>query len=286
MNVGPVHKLLVACSVAVGFLATPSESQAIFHWFGRCCAPRATYLPVAPVQTCAPVCPQSCTQQVCNYVPQTCYRTQMISVPVTAYQPVRSCDPCTGCPVTSYRPVVSYVQRVQRVPYTTYRMVCSTQQVAPAATAVSYTQPAAPGCTSCAPGATITTPAPAITTPAPATTVPQTTVPQTFTPDAATQQPSLRVPSSSSNTVPRTFAEEPTTGTSSYQPPIPDASPAPNYSPQPRLIDPDARTTFRPITTTVAGYQQAPQAYTPSTPQNVHPVYRPMDAGGWVASQR
>jgi len=114
-------KLLIVGVVAGGFLATPSESHAIFHWFGHCCAPRTTYLPPAPAANCG-------TPQVCNYVPVTAYRTQVCNVPVTAYRPITTSNPCTGCPTTTYRPVVTYMQQVRRIPYTTYRLSCPTGQ--------------------------------------------------------------------------------------------------------------------------------------------------------------
>lgn len=63
------------------------------------------------------------TARTACYVPQTSYRTVYRNVPVTSCQTVNSCDPCTGCPVTYYRPVTSYQKTAQLVPYTTYRMV-------------------------------------------------------------------------------------------------------------------------------------------------------------------
>ncbi len=35
----------------------------------------------------------------------TCYRPVTRAVQMTSYQPVTSCDPCSGCPTTTYRPV-------------------------------------------------------------------------------------------------------------------------------------------------------------------------------------
>ena len=58
------------------------------------------------------------------YVPQVSYRANYVSVPVTAYQPVTSCNPC-GAPVTSFVPVTQYRTQVQMVPYTSYRLVYS-----------------------------------------------------------------------------------------------------------------------------------------------------------------
>src|SRR5947207_3009553 len=90
---------LVALGASLAWLAAPSESQAFWDLFHHHAAPATTYLPVAPAPcaTCpAPcaTCPAPCAPQVCNYVPQTCYRTVYVNMPVTAYQPVTSCDPC------------------------------------------------------------------------------------------------------------------------------------------------------------------------------------------------
>ena len=88
----------------------------------------ANYAPVVAAPACAP-----CTQ-TCNYVPQTCYRSVITSVPVTTYRPVSTCDPCTGCPRTVLQPVTAYMQQTQLVPYTSYRPVMSTSCYSPCAT--------------------------------------------------------------------------------------------------------------------------------------------------------
>jgi hypothetical protein len=119
----------LAAAVATAFLALPAESHAIFHWFSNCCGGSTTptygaapsYGAASPADPCcAP--PQV---QTVNYVPQTCYRTQYVSVPVTTYRPVVGRDPCTGCPVTCMQPATSYVQQARLIPYTTYRPVLS-----------------------------------------------------------------------------------------------------------------------------------------------------------------
>ncbi|HVX09643.1 MAG TPA: hypothetical protein VHC22_00440 [Pirellulales bacterium] len=122
---------LFAATVATAFLAVPAESHAIFHWFSGCCggnsapayAPAPQYgVAAAPADAC---CAPPQVSQTVNYVPQTCYRTQYVSVPVTTYRPVTGRDPCTGCPVTCMQPTTSVVQQARMVPYTTYRMVLS-----------------------------------------------------------------------------------------------------------------------------------------------------------------
>lgn len=317
------RKLLVAGVVAGGFLATPAESYAIFHWFSRCCAPRATYLPVAPAAPCAPACAPVCAPapQVCNYVPVTAFRTQVCNVPVTACRPITTCDPCTGCPVTTFRPVTTYVQQVQRIPYTTYRLSCSSPcstgacstgscstggcSTGTCGTTVSYQSPsavAAPSsCSSCAPSTTYTTPAPAITTPQPATSYPQPTAPpqsapQTFQDNPASQQPSLSpVPNEgSSNNTPQTFETPSSTTNNMLQRPIQDlntsSSQAPSYpNPAPRLIEPNSRATALPGRTVNASYvtpAYATHAMAPAVPVRMPPAYQTVSADGWRSSSR
>jgi hypothetical protein len=105
-----------------------------------------------PVQTCRKVCEPRTT---CSYVPQTCYRTQYVNMPVTTMQPATAIDACTGCAVTTMRPVTTLVSQARRVPYTTYRLAFSTVNVertvcsqtmacSSCATPVSYAAPMAP----------------------------------------------------------------------------------------------------------------------------------------------
>jgi hypothetical protein len=187
--------LLICCTVTVILMVAPSTSQAcefldrLMPWNWGCCgggaAAPATYAPAYSVQY--PV-------QTCNYVPQTCYRTVMRTVPTTVCQPVSCCDPCTGCMTTSYRPVTSYVRSAQLVPYTTYRPVWSTSYCSPCATPcattcatdcgtacgtacgpTTYASPSS-GCTSCAPAATTTAPPASSTAPS----LPSGSAPSTF----------------------------------------------------------------------------------------------------------
>ncbi len=296
-----MKKLLIVGMVAGGFLATPSESHAIFHWFSRCCAPRTTYLPPAPAVNCcpAPVCPP----QVCNYVPVTAYRTQVCNVPVTAYRPSTSCDPCTGCPTTTYRPVTTYMRQVRRVPYTTYRLSCPTGTCG---STVNYPAPAfgAPSssCSSCAPSTTYTTPS--YTTPPPATSYPGPTspspittpqsAPQTFDSGPASQPPALSPPAASSTpATPQTYASPPASGATLSRP-IQDLNTsntqAPAYpNPAPRLIDPDSRTTSLPVRTVTASYTTVyspSAAMAPAVPVRLPAAYQTVSPEGWRSSRR
>ncbi|QGJ68714.1 Hypothetical protein PBC10988_3750 [Planctomycetales bacterium 10988] len=107
--------------------ASPGVSEAcLFRWLNdlfhgeevtaNYCAPVSTY---ANYGACNPRAAPTC--QTCQYVPQTCYRRQMVTVPQTCYQQVQQTDPCTGCPVTAMRPVTKYVRTYRVVPFTTYR---------------------------------------------------------------------------------------------------------------------------------------------------------------------
>ena len=117
-----IRSTLALGGALLALAAQPAQTQAFFHdWCGGCswCGGRTTYRPFYagyapyaagygcgscnPCPTACNSCPTACNpcaQQVCNYMPQTCYRTVYSQVPVTAYQPVTTCDPCTGCPRT------------------------------------------------------------------------------------------------------------------------------------------------------------------------------------------
>lgn len=212
--------LTLCCGMVAALLATPAESHALcglFDWWGGCCG-RTTYRPYCG-NACSPCgttvgyggyggcgsscgfggcgsscgyggCGSSCSPcgQTCNYVPQTCYRTECVNVPVTTFRCVSSCDPCTGCPVNTMQPVTSFMRQVRYVPMTSYRPVCSPcaapAAVAPAIAAPAMVAPAiaptttfspvpaavapgAPGC--CSPTATSTFAAPTTTYMAPHT---------------------------------------------------------------------------------------------------------------------
>lgn len=125
---------LAAVGATAVLWTAPAESHAIFDWLNRlCCRSSAPAVAtVDPCNTCQP------PQVTANYVPQTCYRTQYVNVPVTTYRPAVGTDPCTGCPVTCMRPTISYVQQARLVPYTTFRVVLSNATSGCCAPATSY----------------------------------------------------------------------------------------------------------------------------------------------------
>ena len=287
-----VRNLLVACSVGGAFLATPSESKAIFHWFGGgCCgggqttamyapttayyaprtafyAPTTAYYAPTTAYYAAPAC-NSCTTQVANYVPQTSFRPQYINTPVTTLRPVVGTNACTGCPVTVMRPVTTIVQQVQMVPVTSYRVVyspvasscCTTSFVAPAPTCCA---PAAPAPTCCAPTTTIPM--------APAAVAPQG--PAAGAGEEPTQQPDLNLK-----------PVLPVPGDENTGTPVNPTSTAP------RLIDPSDRITARPMPRVGVSAVSLPQQARLRTPaQRVStpaPAAAPtMFDDGWRASSR
>jgi len=106
----------------------------LFAGCGTCFRKAPTYA-VAPVAApvvapiAAPPPPVMVPVQQTSYVPETTYRTQMQTVPVTSYKPSCEIDPCTGCPVECMQPVTQYVQRPVSVPVTQYRAVTTTRYV-------------------------------------------------------------------------------------------------------------------------------------------------------------
>ena len=239
MNLCNFRNPLVACAVAASMLATPSNANAFCCLFDWCCKPRATTFAAVPA-------PAPAFQQQVSYVPQTCYRTVYTNVPVTTMRPVTTTDPCTGCPVTCMRPETTYVQRPQVVPYTQYRPVVTQVPVNPCPPpAATYYQPAqaAPNC--CAPATTST-----IVTPGPTTN--GVLAPPGTSIGPPTQQPSLpqgtttpptTFQSLQSSAAPRTFAPDPS------MKPLQETSQGSTVAPSnaPRLLDPNDRTTMRPM---------------------------------------
>jgi hypothetical protein len=143
---------------AAASMLVPADAQAFFGCFQkRQNATAALYG--------GTVCNPCGQQLVCNYVPQTCYRTQTVAVPVTTMKPVCGADPCTGCPTTVMRPVVTMQQQVQYVPYQSYRLQYSVAQPACPTATTSYYAPtlssgvAAPGATYAAPTTAYAAPA-------------------------------------------------------------------------------------------------------------------------------
>ena len=124
------HQWLAALAGLAMLLALPGESHAgLCDWF-KC---KSCQKPAAVA--CNP-CAQA---QTVSYVPQTSYRCQSVTVPVTSYQPVVSSDPCSGCPVTSYKPVTSFVQQTRMVPFTSYRLVYTNRPCVTCAAPVAAT---------------------------------------------------------------------------------------------------------------------------------------------------
>ena len=120
---------------AAASLLVPADAQA---FLGLCQKRQNAAAALYGGTVCNP-----CGQQlVCNYVPQTCYKTQTVAVPVTTMRPVCGTDPCTGCRTTVMRPVVTYQQQVQYVPYSSYRLQYSVAQPACPTATTSYYAPA------------------------------------------------------------------------------------------------------------------------------------------------
>lgn len=286
---------MAAVFVTAGFLAMPAESHAIFDWLTRCCGNRPaapTYAPAVNACDCQP-------PQVTNYVPQTCYRTQYVTVPVTTYRPVTTCDPCTGCPVTCMRPTTTYVQQARLVPYTTFRMMvanffgrspCNTCGTAAAGYAPTVGYAASGGCSSCG-------------TPAPVYASSTTTAPY-VSGSTVVSSPANTVPSLPQGvqppTSPRETLKKPATDEDGPLTPIPmNDQGEPGSAAQtgatlvPRLIGPADRTTsypmlrtrrYRPVSWDVPSEPPAKPAMPEVSPKASRS--RPIDDGDWRPSQR
>lgn len=147
--------ILMVCGMAVALLNQPSESKALCDWlFHHRTTATTTYaapvmgqpLAVVPRYNVAPAVAALPVTTTACYVPQTCFRTVTRPVTTTAYSPVTTCDPCTGCPVTAYRPITTITQQTLMVPYTSYRIVYSN----PCTTCASPLTTCAPsGCGTC-----------------------------------------------------------------------------------------------------------------------------------------
>lgn len=129
--------------------------DSLFAGCGACfkkAPPVYAVAPIAPVAAPvmapvpAPPPPVMVPVQQTSYVPETTYRTQYQTVPVTTYKPSSEIDPCTGCPRECMQPVTQYVQQAVNVPVTQYRAVTTTKyvQMQPGYAAGGYpAQPAA-----------------------------------------------------------------------------------------------------------------------------------------------
>ncbi len=290
--------------------SAPGQADACW-WWGR----RSTYYvaPVvaAPTPVVANFAPSACCapQQVCQMVPQTAYRMQSVSVPVTSFMPVAAVDGCTGCPTTTLRPVTSFVQQTQMVPYTTYRQVCQsvcpTTACSPIVAAPAATVAAAPGCSTCSAGVPalstgVTVPAAPLagaTTADIAPTLPQGTAAPTY---QAT--PTYQAPAAAGAAAPAA------SGIQNEMRPVPDGAlqnggattggTSTNSAISPRWSDPRNRTAMHPSGTprsynTVSRVvdlrgvppQAAPAAAVAPT-KAAAPVTPTIDVGGWKASSR
>lgn len=216
----------ILCGVSLALLGSPARSYAILDWLCPW-SPRGqqtvatTYAPpfsgrvlaAAPRYSAAPLVPAVAAQPTTYYVARIAYRTVYRPVAVTSCMPVQGYDPCTGCPVISYRPVTTWAYQAQLVPYTTYQLVSTRPVYAPAWTVspgVVSGAAAASGCATCGtaagPSTTISpTPMPQSALPAPGTVVPLlppsgsgSLVPSAPGPLGSTPQPAL--PSGASST--------------------------------------------------------------------------------------
>jgi len=296
------------CLVVAIVLTAAAESQAcefLDRLFGRWCGgwcgtqtQTTTFQPIytpttysfPTVTSSTPVAASpasSCVQQTCQYVPQTCYRTVYQRRPVVSYQPVVSTDACTGCAVTTYRPVTTWVNQARLVPYTTYRLVYSNgfsgsvsnvsssgTCCAPSTTSSIAPTPAAP--TPAAPAPTAPTAAPNVSpdpgyTPGANSvyngtqTAPNGTTPPRSTFDSTlpqgTQKPITPAPAGTNTDVNKTDVNGPEvnkTGsprliTPSNQPPGRQAS----LGRAIQLVSSPPQPTARPLTTTSNGWRAA-----------------------------
>ncbi len=134
--------VLAAAVLTAVAVFSPSACQAgLFDCFSSSSAPAPTsYAPPSPYQVQMPTCNpcNPCAAPQVNYVPEVKYRWKYSRIARTEYQPIASADPCSGCPVTSYRPVTkkSMLPWLHREAYTTYKAVPYG-----GATPVNYMQP-------------------------------------------------------------------------------------------------------------------------------------------------
>jgi hypothetical protein len=307
MNQKTIRMGLATVVMVTTLLAAPAKSHAIFHWLSRCCGSNTTpTYGAAPLYSAAPAAADPCcappqVTQTASYVPQTCYRTQYVNVPVTTYRPVVSRDPCSGCPVTCLRPTTSYVQQAQLVPYTTYRRVLSNPCCGAAAPVVSagYAPTYSAGVSYAAGGSCSGCSATAPMTYAPSNSAPY----YGATSSSTIVSPSNGYSSSNAFTNGAPTLAPPPGGTPTYQQqkPIPkvevekpvdkesdeaaDAGTASGTGAilSPRLFQPNDRTTSYPI---LRARIHRPVSYNEPTEQ-ASPASRPaVDDGGWRPSTR
>jgi len=220
--------------------------------------PTAANYPTTACSTCA-------TPTTAYYPTSAC---GSCATPVTSYYAAPACNTCAA-PVTAYRPVVAFTQQVRLIPYTTYRMAYMPMtSVGYAPVYSTCASPCASSCGSCGSagyeGATTyessscasCQPAISSTYAAPPAETPSYSAPMTSS-----------APSTESTQPPKTFQEQqpPAGETKSSYPennttspantpasepdlkPIPRSDTQLNSLPEPRLIDPDNRTTSSPL---------------------------------------
>ena len=303
-----VRKNLVLVVLFVGLcFVSVVESQAcgLWNWLFPNRAARTTYS--APgVAAPAPFAGYTAAYapHTAFYAPQTVYRTAYQRVPVVTYRPVGAVDPCTGCPTTTYRPVVGYAHQARMIPYTTYRIgYVNPAAVALPAPVVASVAPA--GCPTSACGATTTyyppaQPATVYYPPAQPTTVyyppaqpatvyypPAQQSTTYYAPPANGALPGPAAPNANDST-PKTFENGGNDASQDKTPlqPIPRLESQFNSTPMaPTLIDPENRTTSRAVRSAVH-YQPVSEARTVAPAGMSSQAVAPMlNDGGWRASR-
>jgi len=238
--------------VIAPLLAVPADSEAcgftrLFHRREAAIVQPAVAAPTFQPAVAAPAFPASQPQRV-QYVPQTSYRAVRQNVAVTTCRAVTTRDPCTGCPVTSMRPVTTYVQQVRYVPYTTYRAV--TVPAACHATA-AYAAPtyAAPSNGACCGGTPRYLPAP-VTVPVSPSSPPSLVPAPSSSPTPASGSTSSPPTTFKKNVVPTPAVPNPASGglkpesasSSSAYPSSPPRNTQRTNDRRPKLFDPRDRT--------------------------------------------
>ena len=129
-------RVMITCCTAAVLLAAPAEVGPSARCGIGCSATdkRPTRRPIvrppftfppraacgcAPAQ-CVPAQPACPSCQSC--APATTYRISYRPVATVAYMPVVGIDPCSGCPVTTYRPTRAWTYQASLLPYSTYRV--------------------------------------------------------------------------------------------------------------------------------------------------------------------
>ena len=258
---------------AVIWLAAPSESQAIFHWF-RCnpsvCSSQATTYapPFVPQVTTVGYAPAfgGCAPCASSCVPQTAYRPLLFPRPVVTYMPVQTCGPCGA--TVAYQPTTTWVRQVRMVPYSSYRVAysnpcapcvtpcysaCSTPcySACPSPCGVGgcatggcgLTTYAAPsGCNTCATTTTVTTPQPTLA-PAPSYGAPAPTPAQSPAPASAPAPAASPAPAT---TPTPTFRNSESGPADLRLKPIPSSTSSPENT-LPRVSAPGNHTAQRPV---------------------------------------